>query len=132
MSYYTNTFSDHLENQIIVNWNEKLWNKHLAKHPELTDFQTTNGLINTALTKPSIVMHCSGHINTKHEEIYCYYYEVKRHQQLITYIKVVVGCNSKPSYVKSVWQKQALNYLVVQERKYNYFTEVWKSPNSYL
>lgn len=131
MSYYTNTFTDHNNIQIIVNWSKSLWEDHLNRH-QLKDFQNTNRLIETSLKNPSVVMHCSGHPNTKDEELYCYYYEVKRHQQLITYIKVIVGCNSKPPYIKSVWEKQALHHLVIQEKKYNHFKEIWRNPNSYL
>ena len=131
MSYYTNTFRDHNNIEIIVNWSKSLWEDHLNRH-QLIDFQNTNRLIETALKNPSVVMYCGGHSSTQKEKVYCYYYEVKRHQQLITYIKVVVGCNSKPPYVKSVWEQQALFHLVIKERKYNYFKEIWKNPNSYL
>ena len=131
MAYYSDTFTDHLSNPIIVNWSEELWEYHLSKH-QLQSKENASRLIKLALSDPHVVMHCTGHSDTKNEGIYCYYHQISRHQSWITYIKVVVGCNSKPHYVKSVWEQEKLFNLVVKEKKYNYFKEIWTSPNSYL
>lgn len=131
MSYYVDDFSDYQGKKISVKWTKKLWETHLIKHPELINFENTSNLIRETILQPSLVM-AGANPAIKKEFLYCYYKEVKRYQQMITFIKVVVGCIKKCHYVKSVIKKAALNYLVVKEKKYNNFDEVWRNPKSYL
>lgn len=131
MSYYEDDFIDYQGQKIFVNWTKRLWKEHLTKHPELFNFKSTSGLISDAVLKPSLVMAGTS-LAVKGEFLYCYYKEIGRHQQVITFIKCVVGRQKDDYYVKSVMRKNASNYLVVREREYNNFKEIWKSPNSYL
>jgi len=131
MSYYSDKFIDYSKREIEVKWTKDTWDNHLNKHPELTDMKQASVLINETLSDPSLVMEGDTIRNGKEEKIRCYYKEHKRHQDWVTYSKVVVGYNADPSYIKSVWKKEAVHYLIVQERKYN-FKEIWKKTNSYL
>lgn len=132
MSYYSDKFSDYQKEVILVNWSKETWEYHLNKH-QLQNFRHASEMIKEVLLCPSIVMHGSRTVDGKNEETFCYYKEHRKINDFIDYTKVVVGCGAENKYVKSVFRKTAVHYLVVQERKYpDDFNEIWKSPNSYL
>lgn len=131
MLYYLDDFFDYESKKICIKWTKRLWEIHLKKHPELINIKNTSKLIRVAVLKPSLVM-VGINPDKRGEVLHCYYQELKRHQQFITFTKVVVGCQKENYYVKSVMQKSALNYLVVKEKKYPNFEEIWKNQNSYL
>lgn len=130
MSYYSASFEDYDHRKINVSWSENLWTEHVKKHPELTDFKATSYFIESAVSSPDVVMQ--GKRDGETEMTLCYYKQVSRDRGFIKYIKVVVGCNSRPYYVKSVFCKQAPIQYVIQENKYSQFKRIWSNPNSYI
>ncbi len=129
MPNYRNSFEDYSGTTIVVDWADELWTNHINKHPEIRDYAFASRLIAEALLHPSLVV--SGEKPGDKENIVCYYKQNKRYENEIHYTKVVVGCNSKPFYVKTVFQRWALFDIAVQEKKYD-FKEVYRDQKTYL
>ena len=129
MNYYRDNFTDYKNARIVVDWTQKLWNNHVRKHPEIKDLSHTSTLIRDALSKPSLVVE--GQKPGDGELIVCYYKEHKRHGNDVYYTKVVIGCNKKRLYVKTVFARWTRYDIAVQEKKYN-FKEIFRDSKTYL
>jgi hypothetical protein len=129
MPNYQDNFCDYDGVKIKVEWNDKLWKKHLSKHPELQNQDNTSKLISDSISKPSLVLR--GKKPGDGEMLICYYKECRKHQNDVYYIKTVVGCNQTPFYVKTVFMSWALSTLAIQESKYN-FKEIFRDPKTVL
>jgi len=131
MIYFQDDFTDYDNNKIKVRWTKKLWDDHLSKHPEIRTRKNAAALIAGAITKPSLVLK-GRKKDTKRELIRCYYKEHKRHQSDVYFTKVVVSCNTNPFYIKTVFTQWLFCDLVVQEKNYNHFKEIWRELGTYL
>ena len=131
MIYYSDSFTDYNNNKLQIRWTKKTWDDHLYKHSEIKDFKTISTLITEALTRPSIVMY-GENIGEKKITVRCYYKEHKKDRDQIYYTKVIVGCNYNPFYIKTVFVEWLFWHLVVREKKYNNFKEIWRDPKTYL
>lgn len=80
--------------------------------------------------EPSLVMLGTNPLTQ--ETIRCYYKERKRNQNDVYFTKVIVGCECNPFYVKTIFMQWLFWHLVVQEKKYNDFKEIWRDPKTYL
>ena len=129
MENYQDDFCDYDKRKIRVDWSNKLWDKHLRKHPELSNQKNTSKLILESISKPSIVL--TGKRPGDGETLICYYKECKRCKSDVYYIKTVAGCNNNPHYIKTVFMSWSLYALAIQERKYN-FKEIFRDPKTYL
>ena len=131
MDYYSQSFTDHEGKDVHVRWTKKVWDGHLNKHPEIKSREFASGLILETLTKPSLVMD-GRREGDGGERTRCYYKEHKRNKTSVFFTKVTVGCNSNPYYVKTVFVQWLFCDIVVQERKYPNFKEIWRDPKTYL
>jgi len=131
MHHYSDSFTDFENHAVEVRWTKKVWNDHLNKHPEIQSPDTASEMIREALSSPSLVMDGTregdGQIRTR-----CYYKEHKRSKTVLYFTKVVVGCNTKPFYVMTVFAQWLFWGVVVQEKKYKNFKEIWRNPKTYL
>jgi hypothetical protein len=131
MAYYEDNFVDYDSNKVKIKWTKELWEYHLNKHPEIQNFKTASSLITKALSNPSIVL-AGENVGKKKESTRCYYIEHKRDQSNIYFTKVVLCCSKYCFYVKTVFAQWQFWDLVLQEKKYNNFKEIWRSSKTYL
>ena len=129
--YYSDSFADHEGRAVKVHWTKDVWEYHLNKHPEIKSRENASKMIREALGKPSLVME--GRREGDGEEITrCYYKEHKRNETNVYFTKVVVGCNENPFYIKTVFAQWLFCDIVVQEKKYPNFKEIWREQKTYL
>lgn len=130
VAHYSEKFIDFKGRPLVVDWSKETWEFHEKKH-FLVDFKTASALILEAVSSPSLLM--IGSITEQTERQICYYREHHKSGDAIFFTKVVVGCNSEPYYVKTVFKNKAPIAFAVKERNYPAtFKEIWKSPKSYL
>lgn len=131
MIYYSDSFTDYEGGAVVVGWTQEVWESHLNKHPEITSREQTSNLIRKALSSPSLVMDGKrdgdGEVRTR-----CYYKEHKRDRSYVYFTKVVVGCDRSLFYVKTVFVQWLFSDIVVQEKRYNNFKEIWRDQETYL
>ncbi len=127
-------FRDKWGDCIKLLWNEDKWLYHLRKHSELQTPENLAKLIEAAILDPSIVMEGVEQKGMPDEEKKRHYYkEHSRDRSYIFYTKVTIGRKSSSWYVKSVFQQNALHYLVVQENRYpQIYKQIWKNEKSYI
>ena len=131
MIYYSDSFTDYEGEAVAVSWTQEVWESHLNKHPEITSPEWASNLIKETLSSPSLVMDGKrdgdGEVRTR-----CYCKEHKRDGSYLYFTKVVTGCDRSPFYIKTVFVQWLFHGIVVQEKKYNNFKEVWRDPKTYL
>src|SRR3989344_7730990 len=129
-AFYSDSFQDYGGRLVQVAWSEETWLYHLGKHPELKDFVHASVLIAEAVAGPSVVL--DGAQPGIGQPTRVYYREIRRHQHFLWYVKVVCGTDREPSYVKTVFEESKPAYLVIQEKKYPEFKEIWRADNTTL
>ena len=131
MHYYSDSFTDFEGLAVCVHWTQKVWDGHFNKHPEIRSLEVASKMIKETLATPSLVMDGTregdGQVRTR-----CYYKEHKRAKNSVYFTKVVVGCNAAPHYVMTVFAQWLFWGVIVQEKKYPNFKEIWRDPKTYL